>query len=70
MKRLFASAILVVAASMSGCAHGPYAFFRDPAEQQAINDQYTRDLMARQGLSNAAVGSTSTTGEGTVGSWK
>lgn len=69
MKRVFLGVVIAVAAATSGCiggSHGPYAFFRDPGEQLEINRQYDRDVRARQGQSDTAVGSTSSSGGGTV----
>lgn len=73
MKRFLLAGVLAVAAMTSGCiggSHGPYAFFRDPGEQLQINRQYDQEVMAKQGTSSSAVGSTSGSGSGTVEYWK
>ena len=71
MKRFLLAGIVVVAATTSGCIggyHGPYAFFRDPGEQLEINRAYTEEVAGRQGMSSSAVGATTGSGSGVVGS--
>lgn len=66
-QRLMLAGIVLITAAASGCQSGPYAFFRDPDEQRAINQAYTQDVMARQGSSSTAVGATRGSGGGTGG---
>ena len=71
MKRFLLAGVVVVAVTTSGCIggnHGPHAFFRDPGEQLEINRAYTEQVTAKQGTSSSAVGSTTGSGSGAVGS--
>ncbi len=70
MKRLLLAGIVAITAATSGCIggyHGPYAFFRDPAEQLEINRQYDQYVISKQQGASTAVGATTGSGEGSVG---
>lgn len=62
MKRLTLSGLILIAAAAAGCTTGPYAFFRH--DQHAVNQQYTQQVMAKQGMSDTAVGGTQGSGGG------
>ena len=62
MKRFAMTSIVLATITLAGCAGGgDYAFFRNPDEQRAINQAYTRDVAAKQG-----VGETTGSGSGEV----
>src|SRR5688500_4258028 len=71
MKRFLLAGIVVIAATTSGCIGGnpgPAAVVRETAEQTEINRAYTEEVMAKQGMSSSAVGATTGSGSGVVGS--